>query len=219
MPTSVRFFFDYVSPYAYLASTQLPALASRRGVEVEHVPVLFAAMLDASGARGPGEVPMRRDYMFHDIVRLARLFGVPLEPPATHPFNPLVALRVTHGVEDARERRALVDALFRAVWVESLAIDRPEVVANVARGIGLDGDALVDRASRPDAKARLRAATDEAIAARVFGVPTMIASGELFWGVDSLHLLERFLDGADATDPSVIERWRRVAPSASRRAI
>lgn len=216
---TIRFLFDYVSPYAYLASTQLPAIVSRHGATLESVPVLFAAMLDASGARGPGEIPLRREYMFHDILRLARLFEVPIEPPPTHPFNPLLALRTTHCVEDGPERRALIDALYRAVWVEGLQVEDAAVVARVASGIGLDGTALVARAGEAAAKARLREVTETSIANRAFGVPTMIVENELFWGVDSLRLLERHLDGVDASDAPTIERWRRIEPSAKRRAL
>ena len=83
----MKLFFDYVSPYSYLASTQAPAVAARYGVRLELVPVLFAPMLDASGARGPGEIPRRRDYMFHDICRLARRFPSP--PNSPRPNSPL----------------------------------------------------------------------------------------------------------------------------------
>ncbi len=219
MARTIRFLFDYVSPYAYLASTQIPALVARHGVMLESVPVLFAAMLDSSGAKGPGEIPARREYMFHDISRLARLFEVPIEPPVTHPFNPLLALRITHAVEDGAERRALIDALYRAVWVEGLQVEDAAVVEGVARSIGLDGAALVAEAAAPKAKAALRAATEESIAARAFGVPTMMVENELFWGVDSLRLLERYLEGGDATDAATIDRWRRIEPSAKRRSL
>ncbi len=217
MPAPIRFYFDYVSPYAYLASTQLRALAARHGRDVEPVAVLFAAMLDASGARGPAEIPLKQQYMFYDVVRLGRALGVPIEPPATHPFNPLVALRVTGGVGDPVARWKLVDALYRATWVTAERVDEADVVARIADGAGFDGGTLAKQAGAPPAKEALRRATEEAIAAGAFGVPTMIADGELFWGVDSLPLLERFLGGERAADPKTIERWRAVTPSATRR--
>jgi 2-hydroxychromene-2-carboxylate isomerase len=217
MTSAIRFLFDYVSPYAYLASTQLPALASRRARDVELVPVLFAGLLDATGARGPAEIPAKRQYMVHDVTRLGRALGVPIEPPPTHPFNPLVALRVTAAVEDSVSRLRLADALYRAAWVLGLRIDTPEVVAHVATEAGLDGVALLDRATSPEGKARLRLATEEALAAGAFGVPTMLVDGELFWGVDSLPLLERFLGGERAMDADKLARWRLVTPSAQRR--
>jgi 2-hydroxychromene-2-carboxylate isomerase len=219
MTKPIQFLFDYVSPYAYLASTQVRALAARHGREVYPVPVLFGGMLAATGARGPAEIPAKRDYLFRDVVRLARALDVPIEPPATHPFNPLTALRATSCLEPGATRWHLVDALFRAAWVLSCRVDDEGSVARVAREAGLDGAALVAQASSDEVKARLRTATDEALSAGVFGVPTMLVDGELFWGVDSLPLLDRFLRGDDARDDDQIERWRRVAPSAVRRAL
>jgi 2-hydroxychromene-2-carboxylate isomerase len=214
----IRFLFDYVSPYAYLASTQIRALAGRCGRDVESAPVLFAAMLDANGTRGPGEVPTKREYMFRDIARIARMLGVPIELPPTHPFNPLTALRVTGCVPDAEGRWRLVEAIFAGAWVRGLRVDEPGVVASLASEVGLDGAALLQQAEQPASKDRLRRATDEAIAAGVFGVPTVIADAELFWGVDSLPLLERFLGGERALDAKRLERWRSVGSSATRRA-
>jgi 2-hydroxychromene-2-carboxylate isomerase len=217
MTRTLRFLFDYVSPYAYLASTQIRSLAARHACDVEAVPVLFAAMLDASGSRGPAEVPLRRDYMVRDVVRLGRSLGVPIEPPATHPFNPLAALRSTGCVSDGATRWRLVDALYRAAWVDGQRVDDPACVARVATSAGVDGDALVEEATAPEAKDRLRRTTEAAIAAGAFGVPTILVDGELFWGVDSLPLLERFLRGERAIDAETAERWRRVTPSATRR--
>jgi 2-hydroxychromene-2-carboxylate isomerase len=217
MARTLRFLFDYVSPYAYLASTQIRALAARHGCQVEAVPVLFAGMLDATGSRGPAEVPLKREYMVRDIARLGRALGVPIEPPATHPFNPLAALRATGCVADGAARWRLIDALYRAAWVDAQRIDQPACVQRIATEAGLDGAALLEQAGSPPSKDRLRHATEEAVAAGAFGVPAMIVDGELFWGVDSLPLLERFLAGENAVDAAYVERWRRVTPSATRR--
>jgi 2-hydroxychromene-2-carboxylate isomerase len=216
MPRRLRFIFDYVSPYAYLASTQLPALAARHQVELEAVPALFSGMLASTGSRGPAEVPLRREYMLHDVTRLARALAVPIAPPATHPFNPLTALRVTCAVEGA-ERWRLVHALFRAAWVEARRVDEPRVVAAIVSEQGLDGDALLARAASDEVRTQLRSATEAAIERGTFGVPTMITDDQLFWGVDSLPLLERYLAGEDAPDAAELARWRAIAPSATRR--
>lgn len=213
-----QFLFDYVSPYAYLASTQVRALAARHGREVEPVPVLFAAMLNAAGTRGPGEVPPKREYMFRDVERIARMLDVPIEPPATHPFNPLTALRVTGCVPRREERWRLVEALFAAAWVRGMRIEQPETVAAIASEIGADGAMLLARAASPESKERLRDVTQEAIALGVFGVPTMLVDGEMFWGVDSLPLLDRFLGGERPMDAERLARWRALVPSATRKA-
>jgi 2-hydroxychromene-2-carboxylate isomerase len=210
MPRTLRFLFDYVSAPAYLASTQIRGLAARHACEVEAVPVLLAGMLDATGSRGPAENPLKREYIIRDMARLARTLGVPIAPPATHPFNPLVALRATGCVADRAARWRVVEVLYRAAWVEARRIDDAACVQRVAAETGIDGAALVERAGGAEAKARLRRATEEAVAAGAFGVPTVIVAGdgdsnrivdrELFWGVDSLPALERFLAGEKAAD-------------------
>jgi 2-hydroxychromene-2-carboxylate isomerase len=111
----------------------------------------------------------------------------------------------------------LVDALFRAAWVDGRRVDAPETVQQVAGEVGLDGAALVADAAGPAAKARLRANTDEALAGGVFGVPTVRADGELFWGVDSMPHLGAFLAGEGAIDAGELARWRAVSPSVTRR--
>lgn len=217
MSQSVRFLFDFVSPYSYLASTQIRALAARHGRDVEAIPVLFAGMLDAVGNRGLAEIPAKREYMLWDVVRIARALGVPVEPPATHPFNPLTALRVAGCIPEQGSRWQLVDALYRAAWVEGQRIDQPEVVARVADQVGQDGRALLDQAASTEAKARLRRATEEAVRAGAFGVPTMFVEGEMYWGVDSLPYLDRLLTGEKTMDQASIGRWRATVPSAMRR--
>ncbi|HEY1548617.1 MAG TPA: 2-hydroxychromene-2-carboxylate isomerase [Kofleriaceae bacterium] len=205
--SSIDFYFDFVSPYAYLAWTQIHALAARHGRDVRPIPVLFAALLGNSGTLGPAEIPLKRAYLYKDTKRIAATFNVPFAPPPTHPFNPLLALRVA-GL-DART----IDALFDAAWAGGSGIDSAERVAAI-----VGDDSLIARANEPAAKARLREATDAAIAAGVFGVPTMIADGELFWGCDSLPHLERFLDGNDPITPRDKEIYRALVPSASRNA-
>ena len=202
----IRFYFDYISPNAYLAWTQLPALAERNGCVIEPVPVLFAGLLDANRQLGPAEVPAKMRWMWKNIVRKAAVIGVALNVPAFHPFNPLLALRVSSLALDAKQRLALIDALFGAVWVRGLHIAEPSVIEKVATETGLDGAALIARAQQPACKAELRKQTDQAIADGVFGVPTMAVGDELFWGYDDMAFLQCFLDG---TDPLEQARWEQ----------
>lgn len=216
MPRRLRFYFDYISPYAYLASTQVRSLAARHDVEVEPIPVLFAAMLASTGNQGPAKIPARREYMLHDITCLGRALNVPIAPPATHPFNPLTALRVSHAVE-REERWRLVDALYRATWVDARRVDDAKVIAVIATECGFDGEALLARAASDEVKAALRDVTDAVIQQGAFGVPTMALDDQLFWGVDSLPLLERYLVDDVALDATELARWRALVPSAVRR--
>ena len=206
MPSIIRFYFDYESPNAYLAWTQLPKLAQRHGFAVEPIPILYAALLDAHGQLGPGESPSKGRWMSKNLARKAILLGVPLNPPAYLPFNPLLALRTTLLLSDTGERDALIDALFRAVWVRGLHVSDTAVVEGVANEIGLPGAALVAKAQMPQVKNQLRLQTDDAISRGVFGVPSMEIGDELFWGYDDFPYLELFLAGKDPIDAT---EWRK----------
>jgi 2-hydroxychromene-2-carboxylate isomerase len=215
---ALRFFFDYLSSNAYLAWTQLHPLAERFGRALEPVPVLFAALLGRYGQLGPAEVPPKAWWMAKNNLRKAAALGVPLKPPVHHPFNPLLALRVSSLPLPDADRRRLVDTLFRAVWVDRLHVSEPEIVRAVADRVGLPGHRLVEDASLPEAKDRLRHQTDDALAAGVFGVPTVVVDGELFFGFDDFPWLERFLAGDDPLDREALAEWTRgLSPSAVRR--
>ena len=212
---TIRFLFDFISPYAYIAWTQIHTLAEQNGAEVVPEPILFAALLNTLGHKGPAEIPPKRAYVFKDAYRKAHTLGVPIAPPATHPFNPLAALRAAAANPDRR----LIDALYRATWVEGRRVDLPEVVADITRAAGFE--VVVDDA----VKAKLKANTDRALADGAFGVPTMIldthaapevATHELFWGVDALPHLEAFLQGRDPVPSDVFARWGGLPASASR---
>jgi 2-hydroxychromene-2-carboxylate isomerase len=216
MPT-IRFYFDYESPNAYLAWTQLPKLASRHGYAVEPVAVLYAALLDANGQLGPGEQPTKGRWMAKNNLRKAALLGVPLNPPAFLPFNPLLALRMTILPLERAKRDALISAFFEAVWVRGLHVSEAEVAVRVADELGLPGAELLAQAGTPEIKSRLRANTDDAIAEGVFGVPSMIVGEELFWGYDDFPHLERCLAGNDPLDPAAWQRWSRPVRASSMR--
>jgi len=205
--TALRFYFDFISPYAYLGWTELGALASRHGRAIEPVPTLFAGLLQANGQLGPVEIPRKRTYVFKDVVRTAHALGVELRPPPAHPFNPLLGLRICSTDMSSQARIRAVDVLFRAVWAGGPGITDPAAVERVLDAAGLPGAELVASAATDAVKQRVRAQTDEALAHGVFGVPTVLADGELFWGRDSFPHLERRLEGKDPVDGIDIAAW------------
>jgi len=212
----IRFYFDYISPNAYLAWTQLPTLARRNGCSIEPVPVLFAGLLEAHRQLGPAEVPPKMQWMWRNIARKAALIGVPLNAPVFHPFNPLLSLRVSSVPLQSEQKLRLIDALFGAVWIRSLHVAEPTVVEQVAEEAGLDGATLIAQASQTECKAQLRKQTDQALAEGVFGVPTMAVGTELFWGYDDLPFLQRFLDGKDPADSASWANAASLKSSATR---
>jgi 2-hydroxychromene-2-carboxylate isomerase len=217
MATPLDFYLDYISHNAYLAWTQVHELATRHGRRVRPVPVVFGVLLQRWGQLGPAEVRPKARWMMRDVARKALRLGVPLSPPHSHPFNPLLALRVTCQVEEPEALRRLVDELFRATWVDGRDVTEPEVVAAAASAAGLDGAALVAGATIAETKERLRSITKDAADGGVFGVPTVIADGELFWGFDDFPNLDAFLRGEDPLAGYDWRAWQRVRPSVMRK--
>jgi 2-hydroxychromene-2-carboxylate isomerase len=211
------FYFDFISHNAWLAWGRAQDLAQRHGLPFRPVPIVFGALLKANGQLGPAEIPEKGRWMQRDVVRKSIHYGIPLAAPHSHPFNPLPALRIAHAPMPDDERVRVIDSLFRAAWVESREVANPVVLADVLDAVGLDGPALVAAADSADVKARLRTATDTAIADGIFGVPTMVVRDRRFWGFDDLGFLEAFLEGRDPLDRATdLAAWDAVRPSVQR---
>jgi 2-hydroxychromene-2-carboxylate isomerase len=212
---TIAFHFDYLSPYAYLAWLKIHALAEQHGRTVTPVPTLLAALLSAHGHKGPAEIEPKRIYTGKHVLRLAADHGVPLAPPPVHPFNPLLALRVSSLAMPEAERRRVIDAIYSAVWGRGEGVHDEEHLRRALRGF--DADALIAAAKGDDAKVRLRTQTDAALALGCFGVPTMFVDGELFWGFDALPHVDRFLAGKDPLDAAQLEVWKKAVVFGVRR--
>lgn len=217
-PQRLYFFFDYISHNAWLAWNRAPELARRHGLIFEPVPVLFAGLLNAHGQKGPAEVPAKSHWMLWNVLRKAQQLGIPLAPPHSHPFNPLLPLRLSCCALPAERRFALIDALFRATWAEGRPVSDADTLRAVLAESGVDADTWLTDAASEAVKKRLRDNTDAAVTAGVFGVPTLRVRGELFWGYDDLEYLELFLQGRDPLGASRdgYAAWLQVRPSAQR---
>jgi 2-hydroxychromene-2-carboxylate isomerase len=213
----LRFFFDYISPYAYVGWHMAQKLAREHERELVAEPILFAALLNAHGTKGPAEIPAKRSYTFKDVYRKAHAAGLTLVPPPGHPFNPLLALRAT-GVLTGEDRAKAVTALYAATWAGGGGVETAEAVARALTSAGLDGAAVIERAGSSEAKASLKARTDEALTLGAFGVPTLDVDGELFWGVDGLAFAAGFLEGRDPVPRDLLARWADLPASATRAA-
>ena len=174
----VDWYFDFVSPFAYLQSERLASLPPR--VSIRFRPVLFAGLLNANGQKGPAEITAKRNFTYRFVVWQARKLGIPLKFPHEHPFNPLPLLRLAIACDCAPDA---VHRIFRFVWKDGRLPDLPIEWAELTHDLALpDADA---RIASPEVKDELRRNTDEAIARGVFGVPTLAVGDELFWGVDA----------------------------------
>jgi 2-hydroxychromene-2-carboxylate isomerase len=190
----VTFYFDPVSPYAWLAANNLKRI-EEAGAQIAFQPVLFAALLNAHGQKGPAEVPAKRQYIFRDVMREAAAAELQFKGPPGHPFNPLQALRMCLALTRQDERRRFALAVMKACWERGDNVSDPAVLLQVATDCGLSGPALQNAAQQPAIKMQLAAETEDAIADGVFGVPTFRVGAELFWGGDRVDALIRHLQG------------------------
>ena len=195
MTRTVRVYFDFVSPYSYLALTRLAPFGARRGLAWEPRPVFYAALLDANHLVGPAETSAKRRYTLTDVLRAAEHLGVPLAGPPTHPFRSLEALRVATLFAGHPRALELSVALSSACWAEGRDLTDWEVLTEIVGRVGMDAGDLGARASAPEVKRALQERTAAAIAAGVFGVPTFELDGELFWGHDRLDQLAARIEG------------------------
>jgi 2-hydroxychromene-2-carboxylate isomerase len=201
-PRSMRtldWYFDFISPYAYLQCARFPALPA--GVAVRLKPVLLGALLDQAGTRGPAEIPGKREFTYRQVLWLAQRGGVPLRFPAQHPFNPLSALRLAVALGASFE---IVRRVFDFIWAEGRDPSQPTELAALGDLLGVAAPEA--RVADPAVKAQLRSNTDEAVAAGVWGVPTFVVDGRCFWGFDSSDMLLDYL--ADPSRFSTAEHAR-----------
>ena len=183
----VVFHFDVISPFAYLAFERLPQVLEGCNVAVEYRPVLFAGLLQHFGNIGPAEIEPKRAWTFRHVSWLAAQHGIALDTPATHPFNPLPLLRLALA---CGPNRRVVEAVFRHVWIGGADAGDAQRLAALAATLAPPRDPAGD-----EVKAELRALTDDAVAAGIFGVPTFELQGRYFWGLDALPMLRDALQG------------------------
>ncbi len=189
---ALQFWFDPVSPYAYLAFEQLPRALEGISCRVDYRPLLFAGLLKQWGQKGPAEIEPKRAWTFRQVAWQAQRLGIEIETPATHPFNPLALLRLLHACapEGGTPSRWQCEQVLHHVW-------RGGADANEARRL-VDLRARLAPARDPESdavKQALKDTTAQALARGVFGVPTIEVDGRLFWGLDSLEMLTACLSG------------------------
>lgn len=195
MSKSIDFYFDFGSPAAYLAWTQLPLLCSDAGARLVYKPMLLGGVFQATGNRAPMMVPLKGSYLFVDLARFARRYAVPLRLNPNFPINTLILMRIAVGLQQRKDQRFAdyCAAMFRAIWVEAQNLNDPVVVAQVLTQAGFDAPALLALGAEPAVKDELKAATDAAVQRGVFGAPTFFIGEQMFWGQDRLDFVREAL--------------------------
>jgi 2-hydroxychromene-2-carboxylate isomerase len=194
----VTWYFDFISPYAYLGLPALERLPEGTGLRYE--PILFAGLLNHWGQKGPAEIPPKRIWTYRSCIWQAQQNNVPFRMPATHPFNSLQYLRLSIA---AGNSPAVVRAIFEKLWTTGVDPADATVIAGLAESLGVDPRRLTDAA----VKNSLREATEEAARRGVFGVPSFYIDEQVFWGSDALGFATAYL-----ADPGIIatEEMKRV---------
>ena len=197
---TLRWYFDFVSPYSYLHWQKLKQLP--QFTRIQPVPIAFGAILHHLGNLGPAEIPAKRRFIYRQLLWTAQAEGTPLRFPPGHPFNPLAVLRLCLAAGGSAQA---VDVLFDWIWRDGNSADSAQALREPAQRLGVDDveAALAD----PAIKEQLRRNTDAAIDAGVFGVPTLSIDGELFWGNDAHPMMAAVL-----ANPGLLQQpeWQHV---------
>jgi 2-hydroxychromene-2-carboxylate isomerase len=198
-----RWYFDFVSPFAYLQLTRV--LAWQERIDITPIPIVFGAVLAHHGQLGPAEIAGKREFTYRFVQWLADREGVALRFPPAHPFNSLAALRLCVA---AGSQWNVIAAIFDHLWRDGRSGAQANEFEELARTLGIDD--VVARIADDSVKAQLRANTAAAIEAGIFGVPTLIIGNELFWGNDASPMIDAFLADRSLFDTAEQQRIARL---------
>ena len=200
MARRLEFFFDYGSPYSYVANAQVEPVCARTGAELVYRPMLLGGVFKATGNRSPAQEPVdaKRRYGGVTLLRYAQEAGVAFRPNPHFPIDTLALMRCAVAAQRRGDFPVFHRAVYPAFWAQGLNLGERGVLARVLAGAGLDAEALIAAASDPEVKAELRATTEEAVARGAFGAPSFFVGDQLFFGSDHLRFAERALRESDA---------------------
>lgn len=191
----IHFYFDFSSPYSYIASEWIEAVAARHGRRVQWHALLLGATFQAAGLKPPVDYPLKRDYVLRDFERSARFAGLPYKQPERFPIPTQNAARVFWwlNAQDPQRAIAWAHAALRAYFTRGVQLDDPLQLKALAAESGLDADAAEAAWQDAQWKDKLKAVNEQAIAIGVFGAPFFIVDGEPFWGNDRQAQIEQWL--------------------------
>ena len=191
----IDFYFEFSSPYGYIASQLAEDIEKRVGRPMKWRPILLGPIFKVTGQAPLTDVPLKGAYAKRDFLRTAGMYKVPYRQPSKFPIGTVAAVRAFYWVDDRDPQlaRKLAKALYKAFFVDDIDISGPATVLEIAKSLGVDGAGLSAALEDPAVKERAKREVEGAIAAGVFGSPFFIVDGEPFWGVDRVPMLEQWV--------------------------
>ena len=190
MGKQVEFYFDFGSPYSYLAYKALPGIAAAHSAQIVWRPMLLGGVFKATGNHSPAEIPAKSKWMNQDMQRWAARYGAMFRRNPHFPINTLLLMRGAAGMQmRGPDFDKYVATVFHAMWGEPRNLGEPQELAAVLRQAGFDADAFQALVNDAAVKEQLKKATEEAVARGVFGAPTFFVGAEMFWGQDRLDFV------------------------------
>lgn len=196
MKKKINFYFDFLSPYSYVAWTWVRT----QDYDFTYTPVSIPSIISHYGTLGPAQIKPKRNYLFKDLLRYTKMNNIPFTSPKNLPFNSLYALRLALAEVAGESQKEVIDTLFRAGWEHGLDIGSDDVLREILTQKGLPADELFAKMEAREARIHLKNNISKALEQDLFGVPSFLVDEEIFWGNDSIKYLEMYLAGSDPLD-------------------
>lgn len=198
----ISFYFDFLSPYSYVAWTW----ARTQPYDFTFIPVSIPSIISHYDTKGPAQIAPKRNYLFKDLLRYTSLNRIPFTTPKNLPFNSLYALRLSLVEVSGKDQREVIDAIFRGGWEHGMDIGSDEVLRDILAQKNLPVDELFLKMEAKESRGYLKNNVTEALTNNLFGVPSFLVDDEIFWGNDSIKYLEMYLAGNDPLD---LEKYKK----------
>lgn len=199
----IEFYFDFLSPYSYVAWTWV----RNQPYDFEYIPVSVPSIVASFDTKGPAQIEPKRNYLFKDLLRKTKIENIPFTTPFNLPFNALYALRLSLKNSAKEKQKQIIDAIFRAGWEFGRDIGNDEDLKTILKEANLYSDELFTNMESREARAELKLNIETGLSKGVFGVPSFIVDQELFWGFDAVPYLEMFLKGMDPLDQKKYQQF------------
>ena len=195
MGKRVEFYYDFTSPYTYIASTRIERVCEENGAELEWKPFFMGGLFIETGVKAPVDIANKFAYVKHDTEDLARHYGVDFKFPAVFPLHSVKSMRGAFAASEKDKLTEYTHEMFRLFWTQGWDLSKDDMLRKAVAGIGIDPDWFMARIAEQEIKDTLRDETAKAAARGVFGAPTIFIGDKMFWGSDRLDFADEYLKG------------------------